>query len=301
MVAFQISVVLLLLLSGAVEYSSCERFNIVPSPDSHCPGEFTGEPCITLQQYVANPSLSSNITLEVHPGNHSLDSELSVSNIDYFTMRANTLSPPATVTCDQQVSDWHFHFNRLQQIHIGGITFVGCEMRMDYITNATLEKNSMVNRTRRGDVFYIRYSSVQITQCIFSDNKVYRGIIYSHGCTIIIEQSSIRNDDYSPGCCDHRRAMQIIDGNMDIRNSNFSTNVAVQYSNGVGGVIYASGAVLTITKSFFSDNRAETNGGAIYFDGGNITIIYSTFINNTASGGGGGAIYLAIGIIPIYQ
>ena len=50
---------------------------------------------------------------------------------------------------------------------------------------------------------------------------------------------------------------------------------------------------MTITKSFFRDSRAETNGGAIYFDGGNITIIYSTFINNTASGGGGGAIYLA--------
>ena len=63
---------LLLLFSNTVQYSTCERFNIVPSPDSTCSGEFTGEPCLTLEQYVANPSLSSNITLEVHPGNHQL-------------------------------------------------------------------------------------------------------------------------------------------------------------------------------------------------------------------------------------
>ena len=56
----------LLLLLNALQYSSCERFNIVPSPDSPCPGEFTGEPCLTLEQYVTNPSLSSNITFELH-------------------------------------------------------------------------------------------------------------------------------------------------------------------------------------------------------------------------------------------
>ena len=135
-------VVSFLLLSGVVEYSSCERFNIVPSPDSPCPGEFTGEPCLSLQQYVANPSLSSDIILELHPGNHSLDSQLSVSNINSFTMRANT---SATVT-----SSLHnpFYFYQLQQIHVSGITFVGCRMELYYATNTTFERNSFVNRTK---------------------------------------------------------------------------------------------------------------------------------------------------------
>ena len=116
-------------LLNAIEYSSCERFNIVPSPDSPCPGEFTGEPCLTLQQYVTNPSLSSTITLEVHPGNHSLDSVLRVQNINSFTMMANT---SATVTCSQQRS---LYFNQLQQVHVSGITFVGCRMELQYVTN----------------------------------------------------------------------------------------------------------------------------------------------------------------------
>ena len=46
----------LLHLVNALQYSSCERFNIVPSPDSPYPGEFTEDPCLNLQQYVANPS-----------------------------------------------------------------------------------------------------------------------------------------------------------------------------------------------------------------------------------------------------
>ena len=108
----------LFLISNTVQYSSCERFNIVPSPNSPCPGEFTGEPCLTLEQYVANPSLSSNITFELHPGNHRLDSQLSVSNINSFTMRANT---SVTVSCIQHLRI-PFYFNRLQQIHISGIT-----------------------------------------------------------------------------------------------------------------------------------------------------------------------------------
>ena len=116
-----------LLLVSAVQYSSCERFNIVPSPDSPCPGEFTGEPCLTLQQYVANYSLrSSNITFEMQPGNHRLVFQLRMSYINLFTMRTNT---SATVSCSQQLSE-PFYFNRLQQIHVSGITFIGCRMNM---------------------------------------------------------------------------------------------------------------------------------------------------------------------------
>ena len=81
-----------ILVSSTIQYSSCERFNIVPSPDSSCPGEFTGDPCLTLEQYVANPSLSSNITFELQPRNHRLDSQLSVQRINSFTMTVTALA-----------------------------------------------------------------------------------------------------------------------------------------------------------------------------------------------------------------
>ena len=308
----------LLLTINAVQYSSCERFNIVPSPDSPCPGEFTGEPCLTLQQYVANPSLSSYITFELHPGNHRLSSQLSVSNINSFTMRANT---SATVVCSQQLHD-PFYFNRLQQIHVSGITFVGCRMELYDIMNATVERNSFVNRTLcclAGAALYAQYSSVMIRLCIISNNSVSRGAIYGDRSTFIIEQTTFKIN--YPHCCGNRYggAIYLSSGNMDILNSNFSDNsvhyrgdggaiytsasavvtiIGSYFSNnragsngGHGGAIYTSSAVVTIMGTCFSDNRAGSHGGAVYSDSGNITVTNSTFINNTASGGG--AIYSA--------
>ena len=63
---------LLLLLSNTAQNVNCVRFIMVPSVDTPRPGEFTGEPSITLQQYIANPS-RSDITLELQPGNHQTD------------------------------------------------------------------------------------------------------------------------------------------------------------------------------------------------------------------------------------
>ena len=209
----------LLLLSSAVQYSSCERFNIVPSPDSPCPGELTGEPCLTLQQYVANPGLSS-IPLELHPGNHSLDSQLRVSNINSFTMRANT---SATVTCNQQLSQ-PFYFNRLQQIHVSGITFVVCRMYLGYITNALFESNSFINRTgccQSGAAISAHRSLLLIRACSISNNKGYnRGAIY------------------------------LIDGNMDIVNSVVSNNSLYHWYDS-GGAIYFDGGNITVINSTF--------------------------------------------------
>ena len=94
----------IVLLFSTVHYGDCVRFIIVPSVDTPCPGEFTGESCITLQQYIANPS-SSDVTLELQPGNHQLDSQLVASSIGSFTMTANTT---ATVTCNQQLQHSYY-------------------------------------------------------------------------------------------------------------------------------------------------------------------------------------------------
>ena len=114
---------LLLLLSNTAQNVNCVRFIIVPSVDTPCPGEFTGEPCITLQQYIANPS-RSDITLELQSGNHQLDSQLAASGINSFTMSTTT---SASVTCSQQLQGNSFRWlslNRLQNVYISGITFL---------------------------------------------------------------------------------------------------------------------------------------------------------------------------------
>ena len=255
----------LLFIGNTVQYSSCERFNIVPSPDSPCPGEFTGEPCLTLEQYVANPSLSSNITFELHPGNHHLNSQMSVSNVNSFIMRGTT---SATVVCNQQLGA-PFYFYRLQQIHVSGITFVGCRMQLYYTTNAMLERDSFLNRTRcclNGAALYASYSSVLIRMCTISNNRIHRGAVYGYRSTFAIEHTTF-GINYPCGCSNARGgAICLYGGSVDILNSNFGSN---SINGGDGG-----------------------QGGAVYFDGGNITVTNSTFVNNTA-GGGGGAIHSA--------
>ena len=284
-----------LLLLNAVEHSSCERFTIVPSPDSPCPGEFTGEPCLTLQQYVANPSLSSNITFELQPGNHRLDSQISIQNMNSFIMRANA---SATVTCNQQLQQT-FYFNRVQQVHVSGISFSGCRMELQYLTNVTFERSSFVDGTSyrccySGRALYVWYSSVLIRQCIVSNNRVYRGAIYGSQSNFVIEQTTFRMNHNRYTCCadvHNGAAINCQSGNLDIVNSTFSSNSV--FDSGLGAAIYTSSAVVTITGTHFNDNRAGRNGGAVYFGGSGISITNSTFINNRASGGGGGAIYSA--------
>ena len=269
-------ITVLLLLLNAVEYSSCERFNIVPSPDSSCPGEFTGEPCLTLQQYVANHSSNysnTDIMLELHPGHHHLDSELSVL-YNSFMMQANT---SAMVICNQQL-DEPFNFNRLQQVHISDITFIGCSVYLRSTLNATFMRSSFLNRITNGEALHISDSSVWIEQCTISNNS--NGAIYFSGSTSLlfaVFQTIFKNNSNS----DCGGALQIhvqYDSN---------SHPFYLYENAIGYNIF-------IVHSIFKDNRVENigtgDGGAIYFNGGNVIILNSTFINNSASSGGG-AIY----------
>ena len=59
------------------------------------------------------------------------------------------------------------------------ITFVGCRMTLQHITNATFERNSFVNGSTcnsvnlplpNGAALNVQYSLVLIRQCIFSNN-----------------------------------------------------------------------------------------------------------------------------------
>ena len=68
---------------------SAETFYVTPTVNSSCPEEAL--PCVTLSQY-ANTSLgyfTSNSSLILLPGNHSLDLNLSISNITSLSFYAN--------------------------------------------------------------------------------------------------------------------------------------------------------------------------------------------------------------------
>ena len=248
----------LFLFTYAVQSGSSDRLNIIPSPDTACPGEFTGEPCLTLLQYISNPSVSSNITLELNPGSHQLDARLTATNINSLTMRATT---HASVTCSQQ---GEFSFQGLQLVHISGITFVNCEMELQRVINVTFVRSSFINKTSSQTVYGYSISTVMIDQSTFENN--------------------------SPACCISRGAIFLsVDRNINIQNSNFTGNRLSAQNNILGGAVYVRGD-LTITNTHFTGNSAG-QGGAVYVNG-NIIVRNTTFTDNTANTGQGGAVYV---------
>ena len=192
---FLLAIVVLIL--NTVEYCSCERFNIVPSSDSSCPDEFTGDPCLTLEEYVADSNLNSNITFEgnhsqqssnmtlnFHPGIHYLNSQLLISNIYSFTVQANT-TDTVTILCREGIKFYDpLYFIQLYLIHISDITFIGCSMNLRSTANATFVRSTFINRSTSGEALHISDSSVWIEQCIISNNS--NGGIYFSGSNSLL-------------------------------------------------------------------------------------------------------------------
>ena len=74
-------------------------------------------------------------------------------------------------------------------------------------------------------------------------------------------------------------------GKLNMANSNFINNSAVNY----GGAVYLSNTTASISSSVFNDNKAEYfYGGALYIDDSNSVVTSSNFINNSAGASGSG-------------
>jgi len=83
-------------------------------------------------------------------------------------------------------------------------------------------------------------------------------------------------------------------GTLNINQSTFSGNAAIQYSYsdfGIAGAVYNGGGIVNITNSTFSGNTAYRWGGGITNDlNGTMTITHTT-LNNNNGGSWGGGIY----------
>ena len=290
--------------------SNADTFHIVTSQDTPCPGEFSGVPCVSLQQYVSNPSISTgNITFLFQTGNHTLASAFSASSASSYTLTGEDVS----IECVSSAAQWNFL--SIQQVHIRGISFFRCRGGMTfrnigmltmesvkvqysdnrvsrtpnapiiinnvaqvYVTRSDYSNNYNFYYNVNGGVFNVRNSSMKISSSIFHNNSAdyYGGVLYVY-------------DNYLRGTYQNR---------ITITNSTF-TNNRVSYGSDGGaicirhsrGTIYYS-VVLSIINSLFNNNIAGSNGGAVYYYGDEeVTITHSMFTNSYAFGLYGGAIY----------
>ena len=282
-----------ILLSVEFHTALCDTFYIVPTPSSHCPGEFTGVPCLTLQQYASNPSQSQNITFLVEPGAYNLSTILTVSNGYNFTMSSTN----ATVVCTSSTAQ--FIFNTVENVHISGMTFQRCRsysaaIKMSSIMRANIENCHFIENSGGGAIGMSRVTMSSIENCHFIgyDN------IYNSGRALYVSSSTVsisdcrfqKNQVYLGG------AIYVDSSNITINGSTFNDNRADSRYEGGGG-IYSYSSTVMVDNTTFSRNSADGRGGAIYHDKGNIHVTNTVFSDNRA-GRLGGAIYMSTYYYP---
>ena len=264
---------------------SCDTFYIVTSPSSPCPGEYIGVPCLTLQQYASNPSQSENITLLIEPETYyDLASVLTVSDGYNFTMSSTN----ATVMYTSATAK--FEFNRVENIHISGMTFQGCRngaaVQMITGTQAIIIRSNFI----RNGAAAVQMTSVTRVVVINSNFTANQGnsLRISNSESVTVNKSSFSEN--------HGNCLSASTSLVKVNENRF-------YNNGrahsyTGRAVYVFNSMVVINKSFFSNNTAiDANGGAIYAYNSNITVDSSEFSNNTVTVTSyrtysGGAIYV---------
>ena len=261
---------LVVLLSLSVEFStvSGDTFYIVTSPSSPCPGEYSGVPCLTLQQYAANPGRGEIITFLIEPGVYNLSTVLTISDVYNFTIS----STGVTMTCTSATARLEFY--RVENIHISGVTFQECR------NEAAVQITAATSTAIIGSLFIRNSAGIQLSRVMraiimrsnFTQNN---GISFEASNSMVtFDKSNFYNNSYSHR---YRSKGQIYasSSNISIKDSRFNNN------GGIG--IRAEYSSITVDGTEFNYNY----GGAIYVDAGiNFQINDAIFCGNRANRGG---------------
>ena len=313
------------------------------SQSTPCPAN----PCLTLSQFARTSSswLKSNtLNLIFLSGNHILNTELSILNINNFFMLTNSTSNGThIINCEYQVS---FNFTNLVELWIKGLTFIGCGGNaFSSISNFTIDKSTFQGQNNSGTVFDITNVNLTIVNSSFFSNNVGRclnifdistasdisvhvgGVLFVDKSNVTIIKCTFVNNSAEVGGTIYSTHYEF-KNNISISNSNFISNRASTYSHhihycdwpsnpknesvaGVIGVFQSrlkitncmftnntseigdcgvlsiqQKSTLSINKSVFQGNSANTYGGVFMIREANVTVDSCVFINNSASQGG---------------
>ena len=289
---------LLLLVSVCSSQVFSEVYQITSSSGDPCPRD----PCLTLSQFTnqTDSYLNDNITLIFQPGNHSLNSVLSVSHITMLSMYGTSSS--IVILCNGL---GRFDLSSIPVVHVGNLTFIGCPgNKVESIHHFTLEYSSFIGQENApGTALELIDTSASLCNSTFISNcgkehKYYGGAILSARSNINITKSWFEGNHAQAGGAIYAE----FQSNITITNSAFIGNFAKTqsfvatmddvvplYSYG-GGVLYVTvGANVIIHNSLFINNSAGLIYGGVVYALTSLTIIisHSQFINNFALNDGG--------------
>ena len=302
---------LLLLVSVCSCHISSKVYQIKSSSEDSCPRK----PCLTLSQFIdkSDSYIVDNTTLILQPGNHSLESVLSVSNISKLSLHGTSNT---VIMCH---GSGRFELSNTPFICISTLTFIGCPGNsVDSVHQFTLEDSSFIGQDNApGTALELVNTTANLNRNKFISNSgkqnkrhlpfsdpnplaAVGGAILSTSSNINIVGSWFEGNYAEMGGA----IFSELQSNVSISNSTFIGNLAnssfdhssTTYTYG-GAVCIFDGGSITVANSSF-DNNSAIEGGAVYMNDGSITVANSSFDNNSAKCGGavnmdGGSITVA--------
>ena len=272
----QVTFLFLLLVCGR----ECLLYCVITSNDVLCPCQ---NMCITLEEISTNSTgyIDSNTTLILQPGNHTLNSNLSVSNISFFKLHSDEPSE-TRIVCKPSAG---LYFLQVSTIEVIGIEFTGCERASIFrAENFNLRDSTLVSENGNSKGLVLKETvAARITNCLFEGVAIY-----------IIQQSfvTVNNISISSNTA-NLAALAVYDSTAEFRSSTV-------FTNNQGGLLAHNANITFLDGVTFSDCSMTNNGhyvGPSVGGGGAISSFQSdltfqgniTFINNRANYGG--AIY----------
>ena len=263
-------------------------------------------PCLNLSQFAANSRqyLNVNTSLVFLPGRHHLHVNLTLSNVDYFSMNSDRMTVQIVCT---RYSNSAFNFSNIEQVHIANIEFIGCGgNQIKNVQQFILQDSEFKGQEGSSTALELIDTSAEIVGSMFTHNtvgksksfQIFNYYSYSNygmvGGAIISSSSEIdiRESKFKYNAAEYGGAIFAYQySTIHLKDIVFVNNTATSH----GGVLYSSDSSITIEASKVDSNTASKEGGVLYSLNGHINVKESSFANNTVisptqwySGGNGG-------------
>ena len=276
-----------------------KSYYITPSPGGPCPQNSS---CLTLSQFTASSSkFETDISLLFLRGNHTLDQELYLTEVNKFSMTKFGLDNETVFvecsthygrfciseTTSVSVKDLHFiscgsnSVSQVKWLTITGTTFQGVQegntvLELNKVSNAKIVETCFLSNS-------LHYPNIsQPISRINSDNEILdyvyfqrntpSGALYTTFCNVSIISSKFMHNRADIG-----GALVAHNSRLQLARNTYSNNTAT-----FGGVMVTSGSTIDVDNNMFINNSVAESGGAMVTYDDTFTISSTTFNNNSA-------------------
>ena len=293
------------LLINTFSYCSAENvYCVIPATTScsSCPHDSLN--CTTLSEYAQEAELyfTSDTTMVFLPGDHTLDTNITVANVDRLTMHGESSSGKiATVVCSGPVG---LSFTRMVEFKMCSLAFTSCRRLLRY----TIIIRDYMYTPVYGAMSLQSTQYAELVNCSFHDNNGTALLVDNTNITLAGNTELTHNK--ACGSIVLGGAIIAVNSNLTFTgNTTFLGNSAIsgQYPFadivGGGGAIYTSDTVLSFSgTNNFINNSAGYGGGAIWANNNTVLSFSGTnnFLNNSA-GFDSGAIWANNNTVPSFS